>query len=194
MHRRQIILASASPRRKELLETMGILFDIVPAQKEERAQGTSQEIVCALARQKAEEVAEQYPDSFVIGADTIVCIDAQVLGKPKNREDAFAMLKALRGRQHHVLTAVCVYSPLTKDYLVEYDTTAVYFEPVSDAEISAYLDTDEPYDKAGAYALQGRAGSMIQRIEGCASNVIGLPMPLLKKMLIKTKAIPDFGE
>lgn len=195
MQKHRLILASQSPRRKEILETMGLAFLIHPAQGEESAKGDSmEELVKNLALQKAQEVAAIYPRDFVLAADTIVCIADQVLGKPKDKAEAYAMIKSLSGKKHEVLTGVCVYSPLSQDYLVECDSTAVYFDALSEAEIQAYIATKEPYDKAGAYALQGMAGAFISRIEGCASNVVGLPMPLTKKLLLKSKAMISYGD
>ncbi len=190
----KLILASASPRRKEILETMGITFDIVPANGEETATGSPIETVCALAKQKAMEIAVQFPHRFIVGADTIVCIDNQILGKPKDAQDAYRMMQLLSGRRHEVLTAIALYSPRCRECTVEYESTAVYFDVLEEAEIKAYIATQEPYDKAGGYALQGRAGAMVNRIEGCASNVIGMPMSRLKKILRKANAIPTSGE
>lgn len=185
----KIILASASPRRKELLSYLNIDFTIIPSKKDENASGSPEEVVKSLALQKASDIASKYKDCFVIGADTIVCLDNKVLGKPKNKDDAFRMLSMLSGRKHRVLTGVCVYSPISKEFRIEYDSTDVYFDDLSDEEINAYIATGEPFDKAGSYAIQGIGGAMISRIDGCASNVIGLPLPLLKKMLIEQKAV-----
>lgn len=195
MQKHRLILASQSPRRKEILETMGLAFLIHPAQGEESAKGDSIEaLVKNLALKKAQEVAIIYPHDFVLAADTVVCIAGKVLGKPKDKAEAYNMIQSLSGKKHEVLTGVCVYSPLTQEYLVECDSTAVYFDSLNEAEIQAYIQTDEPYDKAGGYALQGMAGTFVTRIEGCASNVVGLPMPLTKRLLLKSKAITNYGD
>lgn len=189
MSNHKIILASASPRRKELLSYLKIDFEIVPSNKEEEFKGTPEETVKALALQKASDIASTYPECFVIGSDTIVCVDDAILGKPKDKADAFRMLSLLSNKKHRVLTGVCVYSPISKNYLVDFDSTDVYFTKLSKIDINSYIATGEPFDKAGAYAIQGIGGAMVSRIDGCVSNIIGLPLPLLKNMLIKQKAI-----
>ncbi|MDY5731159.1 MAG: Maf family protein [Eubacteriales bacterium] len=184
-----IILASASPRRKEILDLMGLKYTIVAAKGEEIASGTATKVVKQLAKQKAKEVALQYADHFVIGADTVVCLDGKIMGKPADAKEAFAMLRALSGKKHQVYTGVCIYSPTDRSFLVDHDCTDVYFAELSDVEIQNYIASGEPFDKAGAYALQGIAGACVTKIEGCVSNVIGLPMPLLKQMLMRCGAI-----
>lgn len=185
----KIILASGSPRRKELLNLFNIDFEIIPSKKEEKSVGEAKNVVLSLARQKCEDIAQSHKDCFVIGADTIVVYDNKVIGKPKNREDAFMCLKNLCGKEHFVYTGICIYSPLDQSYTCEYEKTKVLLDTLSDEEIYAYIDTLEPMDKAGSYAIQGIAGAFVKSIDGCASNVIGLPLPLLRRMLIKTKAI-----
>ena len=168
----KIILASASPRRKELLEQLGLTFLVFPAQGEEKQVGdTPSEIVMNLAK-----VGEQ--DSLVIGADTVVVKDGKVLGKPKNREDAFTMLKGLSGSIHEVYTGVSLWmrEDGKKVQYSFYECTKVTMYPVTDEELNRYIDTGEPMDKAGAYGIQGKAAAFIEKIEGDYNNVVGLPI------------------
>ena len=180
------ILASASPRRKELLKEIVDTFEIIPAQGEENAHGlTGARLVETLATQKAEEVASR-PEAkgkAVLGADTIVCLDGEVLGKPKDEADAKRMLLALSGREHEVFTGVCICLPNgeKRKTLVASDCTRVYFEKLSKAQIEAYVKTGSPMDKAGAYGIQD--GGLVRAIGGSMSNVIGLPVELCKRMI-----------
>jgi len=182
----KIILASASPRRKELLEQLGLTFLVFPAQGEEKQVGdTPSEIVMNLAKQKAGEIYEKMieakvgeQDSLVIGADTVVVKDGKVLGKPKNREDAFTMLKGLSGSIHEVYTGVSLWmrEDGKKVQYSFYECTKVTMYPVTDEELNRYIDTVEPMDKAGAYGIQGKAAAFIKKIEGDYNNVVGLPI------------------
>lgn len=180
------ILASASPRRKELLKQLITTFEILPAKGEEASHGlTGAKLVEALATQKAVEVASR-PEAqgkAVLGADTVVCLDGEVLGKPKDEADAKRMLAALSGREHQVFTGVCISYPDqgTRKTLVASDCTRVYFEPLSSAQIEAYVKTGSPMDKAGAYGIQD--GGLVRSIDGSLSNVIGLPIELCKRMM-----------
>lgn len=181
-----LILASKSPRRRELLAQMGLTdFEIHPAVGEELAQPglTPPELVQALALHKAREVAQQYAHTgdLVIGADTIVVLDGQVLGKPQDEAHALAMLTALAGREHHVYTGVAVLQDDRE--LVKAEDTAVWFRDASEAELRRYIATGEPMDKAGAYGIQGRGGLLVSRIEGDYTNVVGLPIVRLAGML-----------
>lgn len=173
-----MILASASPRRQELLGFYGIPFEVVPSGAEEDATGTGEEQVRQLARRKCEDVAARYPDRLVLAADTLVCVDDAVLGKPQDEEDALRMLKLLSGREHQVHTGVCLRCPDCR-YIDRVATTKVTFLPVSDDLLRRYIATGEPMDKAGAYAIQGQAGALIASIEGSPTNVIGLPLEVL---------------
>ena len=185
-HKEKKILASASPRRKELLEQLGLTFLVFPAQGEEKQVGdTPSEIVMNLAKQKAEEIYEKMieakvgeQDSLVIGADTVVVKDGKVLGKPKNREDAFTMLKGLSGSIHEVYTGVSLWmrEDGKKVQYSFYECTKVTMYPVTDEELNRYIDTGEPMDKAGAYGIQGKAAAFIEKIEGDYNNVVGLPI------------------
>lgn len=181
-----LILASKSPRRRELLAQMGLTdFEIHPALGEELAQPdlTPPELVQALALHQAQEVAQAFAQSgdVVIGADTIVVLDGQVLGKPHDEAHALAMLTALSGREHHVYTGVAVLQDGRA--LVQVEDTAVWFRNASEGELQRYIATGEPMDKAGAYGIQGRGGLLVSRIQGDYTNVVGLPIVRLASML-----------
>lgn len=176
-----VILASASPRRQELLGYYGIPFEVVPSGAEEDATGCGEEQVRQLARRKCEDVAARYPDRLVLAADTLVCADDAVLGKPADEEDALRMLKLLSGREHQVHTGVCLRCP-DGQYIERVATTKVTFLPVGEELLRRYIATGEPMDKAGAYAIQGRAGAFIASIEGSPTNVIGLPLEVLTEV------------
>ncbi|MGZ7094732.1 MAG: Maf family protein [Candidatus Angelobacter sp.] len=183
----ELILASSSPRRQELLREIGVPFRVHAAHINED-QITSEApgaYALRLAREKAEAVAVQYPQSYVLGADTIVVVDGEVLGKPKDQGDAVRMLWRLSGRGHEVTTAVSVVAPGT---LAETraSTTKVYFRELAEDEIQRYVAGGEPMDKAGAYAIQGGASRWADRIEGEFSNVVGLPLSLVTDMLRTT--------
>ena len=180
----EMILASASPRRKELLSSMGIAFEVIVADAQEATEGSPDVLVMENAALKATAVAALHPDRMVLGSDTVVCVDGQVLGKPKDEEDAFCMLRALSGREHQVYTGVCLIKNGKKD--VRCDKTDVFFTSLSDEEIRDYIRTGEPMDKAGAYAIQGIAGMFVEKICGSFSNVIGLPTSLVRQMLKDT--------
>jgi septum formation protein len=188
----QIVLASASPRRQELLKNAGINFVVKPANiPEVRHPGEAPQIFAErMAREKARAVFVGEKDEYVLGADTIVIGGATgvspinsdlVLGKPEGEQDAARMLRLLSGRKHHVITGVCLVAANFED--VRSETTAVHFAAMSDAEIRDYIATGEPMDKAGAYAIQGAASRWISKIEGDYSNVVGLPVALVLRML-----------
>ena len=178
---RPLILASASPRRQELLGFYGIPFEVIPSGAEEDASGSGEEQVRQLARRKCEDVAARYPDRMVLAADTLVCVDDAVLGKPADAEDALRMMKLLSGREHQVHTGVCLYCPDGR-YMEQVATTSVTFLPVGEELLRRYIATGEPMDKAGAYAIQGRAGALIASITGSPTNVIGLPLEVLTEI------------
>ena len=178
---RPLILASTSPRRQELLGFYSIPFEVIPSGAEEDASGSGQEQVRQLARRKCEDVAARYPDRMVLAADTLVCVDDAVLGKPADAEDALRMLKLLSGREHQVHTGVCLYCPDGR-YMEQVATTSVTFLPVGEELLRRYIATGEPMDKAGAYAIQGRAGALIASITGSPTNVIGLPLEVLTEI------------
>ena len=178
-----LILASKSPRRKELLSIITEDFKIIPAVGEERADKSlpPDRYVCELARHKAEEIAEQYPDDIVIGADTIVVIEGEILGKPIDEADARRMLELLSGTEHHVYTGVCIKCNNRNTAFAE-DTKVRFFD-LSDKEISDYIDTGEPFDKAGAYGIQGIGALIVSGITGDYYNVMGLPVGRLAREL-----------
>ena len=184
MGTQKIVLASGSPRRRELMHQMGIDdFEILPARGEENApEGlTPAQLVEQLALQKAREVAALRPDCAVIGADTVVALGDEVLGKPESEARAKEMLRALSGRHHQVYTGVAVLAGGEKYTHVE--CTEVEFRALADEEIDAYVATGEPMDKAGAYGIQGRACTLIRGIRGDYYNVVGLPVCALHEML-----------
>jgi MAF protein len=187
-----LILASASPRRQELLKNAGIAFLVRPAQvPEEHQPGESpEECVRRLAREKAGAVAQQTNAmDAVLAADTEVVLDLQTgipLGKPRDLQDAMRMLRLLRGRRHYVVTGVCLMwrdANLNWTSVDAAETTLVRMDKISDEELRAYVASGEPMDKAGAYAIQGIASRWISGIEGCYFNVVGLPVPLVCRML-----------
>ena len=180
----QMILASASPRRRELLSALGLEFEVCPAIGEEHpVPGLSGgETAKRLSRAKCLEVAAGADgEDVVIAADTVVCLDDEILGKPADEQDAERMLKALSGRDHRVFTGVTVARG--GRVLSDYEETAVHFRPLTEREIAAYIATGEPMDKAGAYGIQGRAALFVRGIEGDYFNVMGLPLCKLGQML-----------
>ena len=182
----RIILASQSPRRRELLERMGIRdFEVLPARGEELADPSlpPAELVEELSRRKCAEVAALRPGGLVIGADTVVSIDGQVLGKPRDRAEAERMLRALSGRQHTVYTGVTVLYNGTAETGSE--RTSVRFRPLTDGDITRYIATGEPMDKAGAYGIQGYGSVLVEGISGDYYNVMGLPVCRLARMLAR---------
>ena len=198
----QIILASAYPRRKELLEQIGLTFEICPAKGEEKiSKSAPEEVVMELSEQKAKEVAAMVSqfgethkelvtpqDILVIGADTVVSCDGNILGKPKDEEDACRMLAMLSGRKHSVYTGVTfVFMDKSGKAGAHnfFEKTDVYMKQLSETEIRRYVATGEPMDKAGAYAIQGKCAIYIDRIEGEYNNVVGLPVARIYKELQK---------
>lgn len=177
-----LILASASPRRRELVGYMGIPFEVICAEAEELKEGRPEELVMENARRKARAVAQSYPGRLVLGADTIVYLQDRVLGKPENEAEACRMLGMLSGAWHTVYTGVCIARDGYED--VRWEASRVQFVPLDENTIARYVKTGEPMDKAGAYALQGRGGMFVSRIDGSYSNVIGLPMALTRDMLL----------
>jgi septum formation protein len=170
------ILASASPRRRELLQQIDASFEVKVSSVEEVTGGNlaPAEIVVENAVRKAKAVAEAFPGDAVLGADTIVFLDGRVYGKPKDGEEAKAMLRALAGREHEVATGIAWVH--AGEVFTDVETTRVFFAPLTEEAIDAYVKTGEPLDKAGAYAIQGRAAQFIESIEGSFSNVVGLPL------------------
>ena len=183
-----LILASASPRRSELLRNAGITFTVEPAHVPEQPLPSEQPLVYAqrLAQDKARAVFAHHADTAVLGADTIVVADQHLLEKPQDDADAARMLRLLSGRTHEVITGICLVAPNFEE--VEAEVTEVRFSPLTDAEIAAYIATREPMDKAGAYAIQGIASRWVERIDGCYFNVVGLPVPRVYRMLQRLEA------
>ena len=180
----KLVLASKSPRRSEILKNAGIDFTVRVADADETIpDGTKPcDAVVFLAARKAMAV-ERADDEVVLGADTVVVLDDKILGKPKNKDDAFNMIKMLSGRVHSVFTGVCAIGDGIS--LTFAEETKVEFYPLSDDEINEYIDTDEPYDKAGAYGIQGLASKFISGIQGDYFNVVGLPISSVYKKIIK---------
>jgi len=178
----QLILASQSPRRRELLSLTGIPFLVDAPEVDETCSLGAREAVLALARRKALAAADKHPGKVILASDTLVAVDDIPLGKPADEADAFRMLRSLADRWHQVYTGVCVVSA-TGEVFAEVDATDVRFGPMSDEAIRAYIATSEPMDKAGSYALQGIAGLWIEEIRGSHTNVIGLPMTLTRRLL-----------
>ncbi len=180
----ELILASQSPRRRELLAQMGLTnFQIIPAQGEEIVpeNATPAQVVKVLSQQKAQEIALQFPDAVIIGADTVVALDGKILGKPRDAQDAIQMLTALSGNTNTVYTGVTVCQGT--HVLTRSVATQVTFRTLTPEEISAYVATGEPLDKAGSYGIQGLGGLLISGITGDYFNVVGLPIATLGQML-----------
>jgi len=186
---RRIILASSSPRRQELLQSLKLPLLIHPSNADETVDEklSRAEVVEALALRKASAVKDQLgagsDQGIVVGSDTIVVLDSQILGKPADRHDAFRMLRALQGRTHEVYTGVACIDLLTGAQRVKHRTTRVHMKPLDDAQIERYIATGEPMDKAGSYAIQGMGATIVDFIEGDYFNVVGLPLSLLSDML-----------
>jgi len=190
----QLILASASPRRRELLRSVGLKFKTIPAHvDEDYSEGESpQQHVRRLAQEKAQLIARKYPRAWVLGADTIVVIDGLILGKPRNKPQAKEMLKKLSGREHKVFTGFTVTQVASKVSHSNVVQSTVKFKKISAVELDWYIACDEPYDKAGGYALQGKGAYFIKSIRGSYTNVIGLPLCEVLETLTKLEAI-SFG-
>ena len=178
-----LILASASPRRAELLQQIGLTFEVCAADIDETPQACElpRDYVLRMAKEKALAIAPRFPQAVVIASDTSVVVDGTVLGKPVDEEDASRMLQLLSGRSHQVMTSVCVYSAEYTDLVV--NETDVWFKPLSTSEIEAYWRSGEPADKAGAYAIQGLGAMFVERIDGSYSGVMGLPLFDVARML-----------
>lgn len=175
------ILASASPRRRELLKQIIPKFEVIPAAADEKVNLSlfPEQMACALAESKCDEVYASHTEDTVIGCDTIVCFGGEILGKPKDRSDAFETLKRLSGKTHYVITGVCVRNKYNK--LTDFDKTEVKFNVLSDEFIKIYVDGGSPLDKAGSYGIQD--GGIVNEYFGSYTNVVGLPVNLVRKML-----------
>ncbi len=183
---RRLVLASSSPRRQELLSQLGLVFEVIaPDVPEDLAgmDGPPEAIALSLARRKAMAVAPRVPDALVVAADTIVVVDREILGKPADRQEAASMLRRLAGRDHWVYTGVVVLDPASGREAQAVEATRVVMGAIAPDDLEGYLDTGEALDKAGAYAVQGRAAVFVRRIEGDYFNVVGLPLARLADLL-----------
>jgi len=184
---RKFVLGSSSPRRAELLRKAGIDFEVVVPENINEAQISENPVshVLELSRKKAESVAKKVDDSVILGADTIVVLNGTILGKPKDKEDAFRMLKKLSGKEHEVYTGISLVDKNRGKVLSGFQLTKVKFNRLKDEEIKDYIDTGEPLDKAGAYGIQGMGNFLVEKTEGDLDNVIGLPLRKLAELLKK---------
>lgn len=187
----KIILASNSPRRSYLLKQAGIEFDVIPSNFDESriALHDPYQYVRTLSRSKAEDIAEQYPDRWIIGADTIVLINGKILGKPKDKSAARVMLEQLSGQTHQVFTGFTICCIDLQKRFTDVVSTDVTFKKLTSDEIKWYIHTNEPFDKAGAYAIQGLGTFLVERINGSYTNVVGLPVCEVIGYLIKEGVI-----
>lgn len=194
----EVILASASPRREELLRLLGVDFRVIPSEFDESVVATwpPEQHVLESATGKAVWVATRIDDALVIGADTVVVVDDKILGKPKSVEDARSMLRLLSGRSHYVYTGICVLQRSGRKTVRtdrDYVRTEVRFGPLTDELIDLYLSTGEPLDKAGAYGIQERGSILVESVVGDYFNVVGLPLYRLSRMLLSF-GITFFGQ
>jgi septum formation protein len=191
-----LILASGSPRRKELLESLGLDFKTIVSDVDEGAFNLDHlspgDFVAFLARTKAQEVFKHHRDSYVVGADTVVVLEGKIYGKPVDEADACRMLSELQGRSHEVYTGICIFNPdpadSAKPFICEWRRTEVWMRPMNTETIQRYVQAGEPMDKAGAYAIQGQGATLIEKINGCYFNVVGLSVNHL------TSILESFGE
>lgn len=181
-----IILASSSPRRRELLSQAGIPFTVIPGEVDEAKvvlSGTPEQKAEQLAYMKALDVAKNVDKGLVLGADTIVVCNGEIFGKPSDEKDALRMLESLNGREHLVITGIALVDSENGVVKKGHETTKVIFSSLTAVDIQAYIKTGEPFGKAGAYAVQGRGALLVEGLNGCYSNVVGLPLNKLGKML-----------
>jgi septum formation protein len=181
--KRPLILASGSPRRRELLARMGYTFEICTPDVDEHVAGHARDIVSILARRKALTASAHYERGVVIASDTLVSLNGIPLGKPEDEHDACRMLRSLSGLEHEVFTGVCIRDAATGHTETRVVRTGVGFREISDEEIRAYVATKEPMDKAGAYAIQGGAGKFVEKLNGSYENVVGFPVDEVREML-----------
>lgn len=185
---KKIILASKSPRRQELLKTLGLPFEIMPSQYDEDLKGKkfTYELIKEVSKNKAFDVAKRInEDAIVIGADTVVVLGEEILLKPKDEQDAISELKKLSGKSHIVVTAITVVDTKTKEFCSDTTTSTVTFQNLTEEQIINYVKTKKPLDKAGAYGIQELDKSFVKSLEGSKNNVIGLSPTSLKKSLLK---------
>lgn len=174
----KLILASSSPRRRDLLSSLGLEFEIVPAEIKEipSPHEAAEAFTVRVAEKKALVVGKQYPNAWVVGADTVVVIEGEILGKPRDNADAKRMLQRLANREHVVITGYCLVKAAEGKRLGGTEQTRVKIDALGEREIDWYINTGEPLDKAGAYAIQGKGAFMVEWIEGSYTNVVGLPL------------------
>ena len=187
-----LILASGSPRRRELLDLMGLTYTVETPDVDESFSGRPSETVMEISRRKAAAVAARHSDSIIIAADTLVFADG-ALGKPHTPERAKEMLRSLAGNWHHVYTGITVINTRSGRVLRNVDKTRVHLVPMTEQEMVEYVATGEPLDKAGAYGIQGMGGMFVDRIDGSYSNVVGLPMSMLRIMLAQVGGVDERG-
>ena len=177
-----LILASSSPRRRQLLAQAGVPFETDAPEVDEECNLPAEEAVAELSRRKALAAGATHPGRYVLASDTLVCVDGETLGKPRDPEDAKRMLQLLSGRTHQVFTGVTVLTP-DRNLLTETDASHVTFDPLTEAEIDAYVASGDPLDKAGSYGIQGMASLFISHMDGCFYGVMGLPLYLVRRLL-----------
>lgn len=187
MQNKKIILASASPRRKEILEKFDINFDVIPSNFEEKFdEKFSYELIENLAYGKAKDVKDKISEkAIIIASDTLVVLAEKILGKPKDKDDAISMLASLSGKTHKVVSAIAIIDTYTDTILKDYVESEVKFRDLSKEEIIKYVESNEPMDKAGAYAIQGFASVFVEKINGCYLNIVGISAYKLNEMLKK---------
>lgn len=184
---KKIILASSSPRRKKLLEKIGLKFKIVPSSLNEEVEQnlTPAKLVKSLSLQKAKDIAKREKNAIIIAADTMVFLGDEIIGKPKNKTHARQILKSLSGKFHFIITGFTIINSADNKTITRSVKTTVYMKKMTNQEIDDYIKTEEPLDKAGAYGIQGLGGKFIAKIKGDYFNVVGLPLPALIKSLKK---------
>jgi septum formation protein len=188
-----LVLASASPRRRRLLEQMGLPFENAPAGIEEKSEGEQPQILtCTLARRKAEAACSSFPGRWILGADTVVVLKNTILGKPSGPDDARRMLETLSGRDHTVVTGFTVLDPSGAAVHSESVATIVRFKHLTASEVEGYVNTGEPFGKAGGYAIQGIGAFMVEGVTGSYTNVVGLPLCAVIKALITVNGLDRF--
>ena len=181
--KQHLILASGSPRRRELLTRMGYSFEVCAPDVDEHVEGQASEIVRTLSLRKARAAAANFADGVIIASDTLVSLDGAPLGKPGDEAEAVRMLRALSGREHEVFSGVCLLNAATGREQTRVVRTGVTFRQLSEEEIRDYVATGEPMDKAGAYGIQGGAGKFVSRLDGSFENVMGFPVDTVDEML-----------
>jgi septum formation protein len=182
---RRIILASKSPRRIDLLKQLGLKFEVIPSNIDEKKyiSRDPEKSVKKIALMKANDVAKKNKNGIVIGSDTIVVFKGKIIGKPKNKNDAFKTLKKFSGKEHEVVTGLAIIDTISKKTLIDSVKTKVKFRKITDDEINDFIATGEPFDKAGGYGIQNFACIFIESVNGCFYNVVGLPLSKLTEML-----------